>query len=147
MNLHKQEQEEQKVKMRKHNHDFAETSKKQFSSEYNHNFNKQGDPASLKQALTSSELRQKVIDLRKSHVVLGEDYNPMRSIAQIDYQSKQSAAVAPANDNVNIRKTNFQLGVAPNDFNSMYQQTYVPHPAQQSNYQAALGQDLRGKLK
>jgi len=143
MNLHKQEQEEQKNKMRKHNHDFTETHKKQFSSEYNHNYNKQGDPASLKQALTSSELRQKVIDLRKSHVVLGEDYNPMRSIAQIDYQSKQSASVAPANDNVNIRKTNFQLGVAPNEFASMYQQAYVPHPTQQSNYQAALGQDLR----
>jgi len=141
--LHKREQEEQKNKMRKHNHDFTETHKKQFSSEYNNNFNKQIDPNSLKQALTSQELRQKVIDLRKSHVVLGEDYKPMQSVAQADYQSKQSHFVAPANDNVNIRRTNFQFGVTQDEYVSMSQQYFVAHPPQKSNFQGALGQDLR----
>jgi len=141
--LHKQEQEEQKNKMRKHNHDFTETSKKHFSSEYNTNFNKQNDPSSLRQALSAKELQQKVVDLRKSHVILGEDFNPMRSIAQIDYQSKQGGLVAPANDNVNIRKTNFQLGVAPGEFASMYRDNYVAHPPQKSEYQGALIQELR----
>lgn len=142
--LHKHEQEVQKNKMRKHNHDFTETHKKQFSSEYNANFNKQNDPNSLKQALTSQELRQKVIDLRKSHVVLGEDYKPMQSVAQADYQSKQGSYVAPANDNVNIRRTNFKLGVTQDDYVSMNQQYYVAHPTQKSEFQGALGQDLRG---
>jgi len=141
--LQKHEQEVQKNKMRKHNHDFTETNKKMFSSEYNNHFNKQYDPKSLKPALSAKELQQKVIDLRKSHVVLGEDFNPMRSIAQIDYQSKKTGLVAPANDNVNIRRTNFQLGVAEPDYASMYQANFVPHPTQKSEYQANLGQDLR----
>jgi len=139
----KMEQEIQKTKMRKHNHDFSETSKKQFSSEYNSHFNKQNDPTSLKQALSAQELKQKVVDLRKSHVVLGGDYNPMKSIAQTDYQSKQGSYVAPANDNVAIRKTNFKLGVAPNEFASMYQQNFVAHPTQKSESQGGLMKDLR----
>jgi len=139
----KLEQEIQKTKMRKHNHDFAETNKKQFSSEYNSHFNKQNDPNSLKQALSAQELKQKVVDLRKSHVVLGGDYNQMRSIAQTDYQSKQAGYVAPANDNVNIRRTNFKLGVAPNEFASSYQQNFVPHPAQKAELQGGLIKDLR----
>jgi hypothetical protein len=141
--LHKQEQEEQKNKMRKHNHDFTETSKKQFASEYHATYNKLNDPASLKQALSARELQQKVVDLRKSHVVLGEDFHPMKSIAQIDYQSKKGGLVKPANDNVNIRRTNFQLGVTPNEFASMYQQSFVPHPAQKSELQGSLMKELR----
>jgi len=141
--LHKQEQEEQKNKMRKHNHDFTETHKKQFASEYHANYNKLNDPSCLKQALSARELQQKVVDLRKSHVVLGEDFNPMKSIAQIDYQSKKGGLVKPANDNVNIRRTNFQLGNASNDMASMYQQSFVPHAAQRSESQGALMKDLR----
>jgi len=141
--LHKQEQEVQKNKMRKHNHDFTETHKKQFSSEYNANFNKLNDPTSLKQGLTSQELKQKVIDLRKSHVVLGEDYKPMQSVAQADYKSKQSSYVPPANDNVNIRRTNFKLGGAQDEYISVSQQYFVAHPPQKSDFQGALGQDLR----
>lgn len=138
------EQEVQKTKMRKHNHDFAETNKNQFSSEYNKNFNRLTDPASLKQALSAQELKQKVIDLRKSHVVLGGDHRPMHSIAQLDYQSKQGDLVAPANDNVNIRRTNFQLGTAPAEFGSLYQQNFVAHPTQKSELQGSLAKDLRG---
>lgn len=140
--LHKHEQEVQKNKMRKHNHDFTETSKKQFASEYHANY-KANDPQSLKQALSARELQQKVVDLRKSHVVLGEDFNPMRSIAQIDYQSKKTGLVKPANDNVNIRRTNFQLGTAPADLASMYQQSFVPHATQKNEHQGSLMNDLR----
>jgi len=141
--LHKHEQEVQKNKMRKHNHDFTETSKKHFASEYHANYNKLNDPASLKQALSARELQQKVVDLRKSHVVLGEDFNPMRSVAQIDYQSKKTGLVKPANDNVNIRRTNFQLGTAPANFASMYQENFVPHPSTKSELQGGLMKDLR----
>ncbi len=142
--LHKREQEEQKNKMRKHNHDFTETTKKHFSSEYNNNYNKEQDVSSLKQGLTPQELRQKVIDLRKSHVVLGEDYKPMQSLAQADYQSKQAHILPPANDNVNIRRTNFKLGNDQGDLASMYQSYYVKHPKQKTESFEALGQDLRG---
>lgn len=142
--LHKHEQEVQKTKMRKHNHDFTETHKKQFASEYHANYNKAQDPSSLRQALSAKELQQKVVDLRKSHVVLGEDFNAMRSIAQTDYQSKKGGLVKPANDNVAIRRTNFQLGNAGGDMASMYQQSFVPHTAQRSESDGALMKDLRG---
>jgi len=141
--IHKQEQEEQKQKMRKHNHDFTETRQKQFSSEYNNHFNKQHDPSMLKQGLTAQELMQKVVDLRKSHVILGEDFNPMQSIAQKDYQFKPGVVEKACNDNVAIRKTNFQLGVQGNDFGSVYSQYYVPHEPQKSELQQALIADLR----
>jgi len=144
MNLHKQEQEVQRSKMRKHNHDFTETQRKMFSSEYNNNFNKANDPNSLKQALTGQEIRQKVIDLRKSHVILGEDYRAMTSIAQGDYTSKQGSFVPPSNDNVNIRRTNFQLGVNKDDFASSYQESFIRHPlSQRANLHESLGKELR----
>jgi len=130
--------------MRKHNHNFTETDKKHFSSEYHANYNKLTDPTSLKQGLSPEELRQKVVDLRKSHVVLGEDFKPMRSIAQSDYVSKQSHILPPANDNVNIRRTNFQLGNEQGDMASIYQSYYVKHPKQKTESLGALGQDLRG---
>ena len=142
--LHKQEQEEQKNKMRKHNHDFTETNKKHFASEYNANYSKTADADSLKQGLTAQELRQKVVDLRKSHVVLGEDFKPMKSIAQTDYVSKQGHILPPANDNVAIRRTNFQLGNEQGDMASIYQSYYVKHPKQKTESLGALGQDLRG---
>jgi hypothetical protein len=112
--LHKHEQEVQKTKMRKHNHDFTETHKKQFASEYHANYNK------------------------------AQDLNAMRSIAQTDYQSKKGGFVKPANDNVAIRRTNFQLGNAGGDMASMYQQSFVPHAAQRSESDGALMKDLRG---
>lgn len=141
--LQKQEQEEQKNKMRKHNHNFNETSKKQFSSEYNTKFNKAIDPENFKQGLTAEQLQQKVVDLRKSHVVLGEDYKPMQSIAQADYTAKPITRIGAANDNVAIRRTNFQLGQTPAQYSSVYQDNFVPHAAQKSEFQGNLGTDLR----
>jgi len=129
--------------MRKHNHDFTETHKKQFNSEYHNNFNKQIDPSNLKQGLSAQELLQKVVDLRKSHVVLGEDFNPMQSIAQKDYQFRAGTIEKACNDNVAIRKTNFQLGVQGPDFNSMYSSYYVPHADSRVELNKELIADLR----
>jgi len=139
----RQEQEEQKNKMRKHNHDFTETNKKHLTSEYHAHFNKQNDPNSLKQGLSPAELRQKVIDLRKSHVVLGGDHKPMQSIAQQDYQFRPGTILPAANDNVNIRRTNFKLGTEQGDMASLYHSEFVKHPKSKPESLGALGQDLR----
>jgi len=132
--------------MRKHNHDFTETNKKHFASEYHAHFNKQVDPNSLKQGLSAQELRQKVVDLRKSSVVLGGDHKPMQSIAQQDFQFRPGTIEKAANDNVNIRRTNFQLGNENGDMASMYQSYFVKHPKAKVESLGALGQDLRGTL-
>ena len=134
-------------KMIKHNHNFTEIEGKQYSSEYNKNYNKEMDPNFLKQGLTGEQLKQKVIDLRKSHVVLGEDVKQMQSIAQKDYVAKQGEGVKPANDNVAIRKTNFELGVNAPEYASMNSTYYVSHGQVKADRTVfeALRQDLRGE--
>jgi hypothetical protein len=133
--------------MIKHNHNFTEIEGKQYSSEYNKNFNKEMDPQFLKQGLSGEQLKQKVVDLRKSHVVLGEDVKKMQSVAMHDYVPKNTEGVKPANDNVAIRRTNFELGVNQPEYASMSSTYYVEHPNVKADRTVfeALRQDLRGE--
>jgi hypothetical protein len=142
----REEQEAARAKMIKHNHQFAETQQKMYSSEYNKNFNKEYDAASLRQGLTAEQIRQKVVDLRKSHVILGEDHKPMQSVAMRDYKAKNSDYVPPANDNVAIRRTNFILGTNPTEYQTVTSSYYVEHPIEASDKTVfeALRNDLRG---
>jgi hypothetical protein len=123
----KQEQEDQKNKMRKHNFVFGETDKPHYSSVYNKEYNKEFNPDDFKQGLSAEALKQKVVDLRKSTVCFGADQHPMTSIHMSDYTSKNAHLLPPANDNVAIRKTNFVLGETPTDFQSVSQHYYVEH--------------------
>lgn len=63
--------------MRAHHHNFAESENVVMTTHYNQQFNKEIDPAALKQGIPASELKQKVVDLRNSHIILGKEYIPM----------------------------------------------------------------------
>jgi hypothetical protein len=132
--------------MIRHNHDFTETHNKNYSSVYNATFNKEIDPAHLRQGLTGDQLKQKVVELRKSHVVFGADQHPMKTIAMNDYQSKAGDLLKPANDNVAIRKTNFVLGTNKNEYSTTHNDFYSEQELPKDNYAMfeALKTDLRG---
>lgn len=142
----KEEQEEARAKMIKHNHDFTETTAKQYSSAYNSTFNRNIDPASLHQGLTGDQLRQKVVELRKSSVILGADHKPMLSVSKADFKPKHGEYIPPANDNVAIRRTNFILGDNQTNYTTVTADYYVPQELPKDNYALfeALKVDLRG---
>jgi hypothetical protein len=142
----REEQEEAKNKMIKHNHDFTETHAKNYSSVYNATFNKEIDPAHLHQGLTGDQLKQKVVELRKSHVVFGADQHPMKTVAMIDYPSKSGEMLPPSNDNVAIRKTNFVLGSNKNEYSTTHNDYFSEQELPKDNYALfeALKTDLRG---
>jgi hypothetical protein len=134
--------------MIKHNHNFTETHGKNYSSQYNNTFNKPIDPESLHQGLTGEQLRQKVVELRKSHVVFGQDMQPMKTVAMKDYIAKNSNFIPPANDNVAIRRTNFVLGETEPTYKSVNAEYFTKQELPKDNYALfqALKTDLRGIL-
>ena len=142
----REEQDLQRAKMRKHYHDFNETDKKNYTSVYGHEYNRQFDPKDLRQGLTQKELQQKVVDLRKSHVVLGGDNRQMISVQKVDYKVKEGHIEPPANDNVAIRRTNFVIGTDAPDFYTVNSQYFVKHPVTVTENFNSLGTDLRGNF-
>lgn len=87
------DRDQQKAKMRAHNHNFAESTNLVMTTHYNDQFNKDVDPSALKQAISTSQIKQKVIDLRNSHIVLGKDIIPMQTTQQIDYNAKPDSKI------------------------------------------------------
>ncbi|KAL4505331.1 hypothetical protein ABPG72_002393 [Tetrahymena utriculariae] len=135
------ERDAQKAKMRAHHHNFAESTNIVMTTHYNDQYNKDVDPQALKQGIPAAELKQKVVDLRNSHIILGKEYLPMVTTQQNDYSQKPEAkreAVNPL-----LQQSHFQLGNSGPDFKTTNNQFHDRQPLVENKLAEETKKDLR----
>lgn len=143
----KKEQSAQVSKMRQHNHEFRDLKLPMFTSSYNQNYNRAFTPGELAQGSTKEDLQKKVVGLRQTNLVLGQDGDKINSTSRASYVAHRDAQ--PVNPDPNKwHKTSFSLGNQVNDSKTVSQEYYVEHPpGQKSEEMARLKADLRSKLR
>jgi hypothetical protein len=141
----KKEQRAQVNKMRQHNHEFRDLKQPMLNSSYNQSFNKEFSPSDLAQASSKEDLKKKVVDLRQTNLVLGQDPNKINSTSRASYVHHKDAR--PVNPDPNKwQLTSFSLGNQVNEPKTISQEYFVEHPpGQKSEEMARLKADLRSK--
>lgn len=94
--------------MRRHHHDFAEQKNIQMITHYNQEYNKEFSKEDLKQGSTKEQLMEKALELRKSHIMLGKEQLPLKSIHQSDFAQKPVNGIQK--NTIELQKSHFQLG-------------------------------------
>ncbi|EGR30947.1 hypothetical protein IMG5_120530, partial [Ichthyophthirius multifiliis] len=135
------EREAQKAKMRRHNHQFAESERIEMTSNYNDQYNKQLDPNALRQGLSAADIMQKVVNLRNSHIVFGKENLPMKTIQQSDYTRKPEAKIEQKNPA--LQQSHFELGNQKNTFTTTNREFHNEQPLVQNRLAEETQKDLR----
>lgn len=96
--------------------------------------------------MSKEDLKQRLIDLRNTNMILGQDKPTMVSTMREHFGSKEGDRVEL--DRKALQKTNFTLGDARADLQSINRAVYVAHPPQQQinlEEKQKLINDLRSK--
>eukprot|EP01017_Pseudomicrothorax_dubius_P044800 TRINITY_DN7622_c0_g1_i4.p1 TRINITY_DN7622_c0_g1~~TRINITY_DN7622_c0_g1_i4.p1 ORF type:complete len:496 (-),score=99.24 TRINITY_DN7622_c0_g1_i4:114-1601(-) len=141
----KREQIEQRNKMRRHNFELAESKQNNYSSVYNREFNKNFAPEEYA-ARNPEMLKEQALSLRRTNLILGKDPNDhFRSEMQANFGQKDGGErYSQTVTGKGLRATNFTLGTAKDDFETVNTQYYTAHPPQKSvNLSKELASDLK----
>lgn len=139
--------QKQTNKMRKHNFSIAngQEVRPQASTYLRHYQGEQGEGDT--RGMSKEELQQKLIELRNTHMVLGQDKPTNLSTMKRDYTKKKGDRVEL--NRMALQKSHFDLGDTPQNLQSVNRMTYVAHqnqgPQNQMEKQKLID-DLRSKI-
>merc|ERR1711935_446615 len=110
--------------MRKHNFELGNSQKHNRSSTYGDQF-KPMEKGQAFQGPSKEELKQKMLDLRETHLLLGQDPKNMVTTMKAAFQDRgQNEAGAVKLNRAKLQGSHFELGHLNNDLKSMNQISY-----------------------
>ena len=112
--------------MRKHNFELGNSKVNQRSSTYNQAY-QPSDPEIYNQGPSKAELKQKMLDLRNTHLVLGQDPKNMVTTMKNDFSKRENPNTMAKLDRVALQQSHFHLGNQVSDMESMNRMSYVTH--------------------
>ena len=139
----KDDQENQKNKMRRHHHDFGETKQKLLSTHYNSEYNKPLHLDYLKQGQIKEDIMKRVAELRSSHIIFGKENLGYKTTQGQSFSEKPIDSFE-RKDNTSSMKSNFSLGNVRPDYQTMNQQFYIEQPFSKNTLAAETMRELRG---
>jgi hypothetical protein len=132
-------------KLRKHNFEIGDTTSKLGNTVYDNTY----IPHPVGAAPNADELRQKVVELRKTNLVLGEDPNTAASTMKTHYQKIEGHEPIKLN-RAQLQKTHFDIGNEPRQLNTINRTFYKAHKHDPNSTtemeKKVLMDDLRSKL-